>query len=69
MATVWSNSKEDSYRNLADTSIIEPVIDQQSYSYVIEVGMPAGSFNTLRLAGVRIDYSYDSYQPLIEKNP
>jgi len=69
MATVWSSDAQDQYRNLADTSIIEPVIDQQRYSYVIEVGMLAGSYNTLRLAGVRIDYGYNSQLPIVEKNP
>jgi hypothetical protein len=57
MAEIASEGAQDQYRNVADKSIIEPVVDQRSYSYVVEVGMPA-AFNTLRLAGVRIDYAY-----------
>jgi hypothetical protein len=67
MATVASSDAQDQYRNAADTSIIEPTVDQQSYSYVIEVGMYAGN-NTLRLAGVRIDYGYAVQLPIVTKN-
>jgi len=69
MATVASSDAQDQHRNATDTSIIEPLIDQQSYSYIIEVGIPAGSFNTLRLAAVRIDYAYAVSLPSVLKNP
>jgi hypothetical protein len=68
MATVASSGAQDQYRNAADTSIIEPVVDQQSYSYVIEVGMYSGD-NTLRLAAVRIDYGYGVNLPAVTNNP
>jgi hypothetical protein len=69
MATVASSDAQDQHRNAADTSIIEPLIDQQSYSYIIEVGIQAGSFNSLRLAAVRIDYAYEANLPSIANNP
>ena len=69
MATVASVDAQDLHRNAADTSILSPLVDQQSYSYIIEVGMPAGSFNALRLAAVRIDYAYEVSLPSVVKNP
>ena len=55
--TLLSWGTEDQYRNVTDTSIIEPAVDQQRYSYLVEVGIPP-VYADLRLAGVRIDYSY-----------
>jgi hypothetical protein len=67
MATVASSGALVQYRNAADTSIIEPGVDQQSYSYYVEAGMP-GVGNTLRLAAVRIDYGYQAQLPFVTKN-
>lgn len=67
MATVNSLDAQEQYRNVADTSIIEPAVDQQSYSYYVEVGMPPGG-STLRLAAVRIDYGYEVQLPLVTNN-
>jgi hypothetical protein len=67
LATVASSGAQDQYRNAADTSIIEPAVDQQSYSYIIEAGMNAGD-STLRLAGVRIDYGYEVQLPFVTNN-
>jgi hypothetical protein len=68
MATVSSSGAQDQYSNAADTSIIEPAVNQQSYSYYVEVGMPpAGS--SLRVAAVRIDYSYRGAQQSSQDNP
>jgi len=69
MATVASLDAQDQHRNAVDTSINEPLVDQQSYSYIIEVGMYAGSFNALRLAAVRIDYAYEVSLPSVANNP
>jgi hypothetical protein len=68
MATVASVDAQDQHRNAADSSIIEPLVDQQSYSYIIEVGMVSGD-NSLRLAAVRIDYGYEVTLPSVMKNP
>lgn len=68
MATVASSGAQDLYLNSADTSILSPLVDQQSYSYYVEVGMPpAGS--ALRVAAVRIDYAYEVSLPSVAKNP
>ena len=68
MATVASSGAQDQYRNAADTSIIEPMVNQQSYSYYLEVGMPPRG-DTLRVAAVRIDYRYRAAQQSSEDNP
>ena len=45
----------DQYRTAVDTSIVEPWVDQQRYSYYLEVFVqPAG--DTVRIGAVRIDY-------------
>jgi hypothetical protein len=67
MATVASSDAQDQYRNAADTSIIEPAVDQQSYSYYVEAGMPPAG-NTLRLAAVRIDYGNEVLLPFVTKD-
>jgi hypothetical protein len=69
MATVASLDAQDQHRNAVDTTILSPLVDQQSYSYIIEVGIPAGSFNALRLAAVRIDYAYEANLPNVANNP
>jgi hypothetical protein len=68
LAEVGSSGAQDLRRNVADTSIDVPLIDQQNYSYTVEVYIPA-AFNTLRLAAVRIDYAYAVHLPLVTKNP
>jgi hypothetical protein len=67
LAEAASAGDQDRYRNVADTSIIEAVVDQQSYSYVIEVGM-LGLGNTIRVAAVRIDYANTTNLPLVSKD-
>lgn len=66
MATVGTLNALDQMQYGTDTSINTAVIDQQNYSYVVEVGIPAGD-NTLRLAGVRIDYVYPVMMPAVMK--
>ena len=56
MATVGSWGTQGQYLIGVDPSIIEPTITQQRYSYYLEVAMPPGG-DTLRVSGVRIDYS------------
>jgi hypothetical protein len=56
MATVSSWGTQGQYLHAADTSVTEPILNQQRYSYYIEVGMPPAG-DALRLAAVRIDYS------------
>jgi len=65
MAYVASSGTRDTFGNEADESIDYPVVDQQSYSYSIEVSMPPGGGSDLRLIGVRIDYAYNTGLPLV----
>jgi hypothetical protein len=68
LAELASSGAQDAYRHVIDTSIVEPLVDQQRYSYVMEVGMPP-AFNTLRLAAVRIDYISRGDQGRIQDTP
>ena len=68
MATVASSGVQGQYLNAADTSIIEPVVNQQRYSYYVEVAMPPAG-DTLRVAAIRIDYRYRAAQQSSEDNP
>lgn len=58
MADASSSGAMDQYRNVSDTTIDLPAVDQQSYSYIVTVEMPPAG-NSLRLVGVRIDYATD----------
>ena len=60
------SSSDGGYGLEEDTSINYPVIDQQSYSYAIEVVLPPDS--ALRLTGFRIDYGYASKLPPVMRN-
>jgi hypothetical protein len=68
MATVASADFLNQYRNAEDATIVDPTVDQQKYSYYVEVGMPP-SGSALRVAAVRIDYGYTSSLPVVIKNP
>lgn len=48
------------------TQINHQVIDLQEYSYVIEVYLRKGYSTNIGLTGIRIDFEYPSYLPLIE---
>ena len=43
------------------------IIDNQNFSYYLEVGIPPGGLTTLRISNVRIDYDYTVYTPAIMK--
>jgi len=64
MAGIQTAGAQPQYRSSAQTSITEPVVDQQSYTYSLMVWIEAGG-NQLRLAGVRIDYAYATNLPVI----
>jgi hypothetical protein len=64
VATVVTAGAQPQYRSSAQTSITQPVVDQQSYTYSLSVGIAPGG-NQLRLTGIRIDYAYATNLPLI----
>jgi hypothetical protein len=69
MAQVASSDNIDEIRYVQTTSITSPVIDQQSYTYAVEVLLPVDSimYTELFLRGVRIDYGYPVNLPLVRK--
>jgi hypothetical protein len=68
MATVASSDAQAQYRNVEDVTILEPLIDQQRYSYYIEVGMPSAG-SSLRVAAVRLDYGFPTSLPIVMQKP
>lgn len=50
-----------------DTTITPDTINNQSYAYWLEVGIPGGQSTSLMIRGIRIDYSYPVSLPLINK--
>jgi len=60
---------EDGFGNLSDTSIDYAEIDLQNYGYFVRVNFtsPYTEGQNLRLAGVRVDYSFPSYLPGVTK--
>ena len=69
MAQVASSDNSDAIRYVETTSITSPVIDQQSYTYVVEVLLPVTDviYTELSLRGVRIDYGYPVNLPVVRK--
>jgi|LSQX01.3.fsa_nt_gb hypothetical protein len=60
-------SSNNSSKNASDSSINSPIVDNQSYSYYLMLGIDAGWGTDLLLTNVRIDYAYNSNLPLINK--
>lgn len=56
-----------SYSHAATSSIAYPDVDQQNYSYVVDVYLPPAG-DSLTLVGVRIDYAYQVDLPLLTKD-
>jgi hypothetical protein len=67
MAEVSSSGAVAQYRNASDTTIDLATVDQQTYSYIITIAIPAAG-NSLRLTGVRVDYAYGVSLPLVLRN-
>lgn len=65
MASINSSGAVDGVRSGENTVIANPIIDQQSYSYLVDLILPADI--DVRLAGIRVDYSYPVHLPLIKK--
>lgn len=63
MTAIESYGASSEYRFEASNVIDYSEVDQQNYSYIIEVGIPAGGKEELRLSAVRIDYTDPTVQP------
>lgn len=65
MAYIQTAGAADFIRSAEITAINHPVIDQQSYSYLVWIYIPPTS--DVRLVSARVDYSYPTNLPLITK--
>lgn len=52
---------------LEDITISQPIIDNKSNGYWLEISLPGEVSNDLRLRGIRIDYAYAVSLPLVSK--
>lgn len=66
-AILSTSDSVPSFRFLSQTTILYPVIDNQSYSYYLTLHLPADTFSTLLFTSVRIDYGYTASVPLVMK--
>ncbi len=67
LANFTTSGAEENYRVVEDTTITSETINNQSYAYWIEVGIPGSQGANLMIRGVRIDYSYPVNLPLINR--
>jgi len=69
MAQLVSSGDTSGQRYVETTSITSPVIDQQSYSYVVEVSLPPDNddYVDIAMTDIRIDYGYALSLPLVRK--
>lgn len=66
MATVYSSGSAG-YGYGSDTTIVNPTIDNQNYAYFVDIFIPGGNGTNLRVTGLRIDYGYSTFMPMIMK--
>ena len=67
MAAAGSSSDVGGYGNSEDSNIHNPVIDQQSWVYIVSAELPGGCGSSLRLVNIRIDYGFGSRLPIVTK--
>lgn len=67
MASIVSDGTAIAYRYFSETVINYPIVDNQIYSYFVEVSIPGGAGQNLRLSAVRIDYDYPAYLPVVTR--
>ena len=61
------NSTGSSGYGYVESPIFVPVVNNQLYSYIIEVDIPGGHSANLSLINIRIDYDYPVFLPTIQK--
>ncbi len=54
-------------RAYMESTIIEPLIDNQRYSYILEVDIPGGLGVNLSLINPHIDYDYPDLLPTVQE--
>lgn len=65
MAHVLSEDWDTTYRFVSTTSISDPVVNNQVFSYFLYVYFPGNVGQNVLLTNVRIDYGYTTVAPLI----
>jgi hypothetical protein len=65
VAYVASSGAAPGYRVFTDTTMVSPQVDLQNYVYWVEVYLPPNS--AAGLVSFRIDFTYASYAPVIER--
>jgi hypothetical protein len=67
MAQISSSGAEQGPRFAEGTVIAEPVVDNQSNSYLVEVWLPSSPSASVGLIGIRVDYGYSINVPVVLK--
>lgn len=62
-----SSGAVPAFRYMSTTEISQPVVDNQNYSYFLEVLFPINVGESIVLTNVRIDYEYTTVAPVIMK--
>ena len=65
IAYFTSSGAEDIIRYAEITTIENPVVDKQQYTYLLQANLPATS--NVKLVSARIDYSYPIALPVVTK--
>ena len=67
LTNLTTSGAVENHRVMEDTTITPDTINNQSYTYWIEAGIPGSQSTNLMIRGIRIDYSYPVNLPLINK--
>lgn len=67
MAGIYTDEEENIIQSVFDNTVNFSVVDNQNYSYALELDFEPGGSTNLFLTNVRIDYAYNSNLPLINK--
>lgn len=67
LADIHTSESLPTYRYLSTTEIMNPIVDNQNYSYFIAVYLPNNAGTNALLTNARIDYEYPGYLPCIQK--
>jgi len=68
MATAGSWDVVGGYGHSEDSTVSLPLVDQQSYSYILQLQLPESCGSNLRLVSVRIDYAFEASLPLVTRD-
>lgn len=67
MTTLLSAGAQAGFRSVSKTTLSDNIVDNQNYSYFLQLVLPPNASTELRVSNVRIDYEYTVYTPTIMK--